>query len=342
MKKAGLFLLSFFFASVVFAAQIAVFDDFITPDDMLLDEDHLYIVEGPVIYIYSRENFKLLETFGQGGEGPREFKGAITVNVQDDYILVTSRRRVSFFTKDGDYLKEFNRVAGKLFKPLGKKGFAGHDLIGESGGKRFHTVNLYDLKFKKTRMIFKEEAIIPSARKSGWHLFAKTFSNSLVQDNKIFVVGRKDFVIEVYDFNGNSLYSIEAGYEKVRFTEEHKQNVLRLYKTRPTTKHDYEDYWKHALNFPDYFPAIRKFFSDGKHLYVRTYLQNDQGYEFFIFDFKGKLLKKVYLPMGKSNAKYAFPYMKDHAPFGFKDGNYYYLVENEESEEWNLHMMAIK
>jgi len=343
MKKIILFFLSICFTSLIFAAQLAAFKGHITPNDMLLDDNHLYIVEGPAISIYSLKDFKLLKSFGKKGEGPQEFKGAITVNVQEDYILVTSLRRVSFFTKLGEYIKEFNGVEGKLFKPLGEKGFVGHLLIGQKGAQRFHTINLYDSKFNKTKMFYKEEAIVPSSKKKGWHLFTKSFCRSLVQDNKIFTVGRRDFIIEVYDFNGKLLYCIKADYEKVKFTEEDKQKVLHLYKTRPSSRNDY-DYWKQAIVFPEYFPAIRNIFSDGKDIYVWTYLKKDNRnrFEFFIFNFKGKLLKKVYLPIAKSNARYAYPYMKDYAPYMFKDGNYYYLVENEEAEEWQLHMTEIK
>jgi len=133
MRRSILFILMVCLASIVFAGNAVILKDHISPGEILLDDNHLYIVESPAISIYSLKDFKLLKTFGKKGEGPQEFKGGITVDVQGDHILVNSLKRVSFFSKDGKYINEFNVVGGEQFRPLGKKGYVGHLLMGARG-----------------------------------------------------------------------------------------------------------------------------------------------------------------------------------------------------------------
>jgi hypothetical protein len=54
-----------------------------------------------------------------------------------------------------------------------------------------------------------------------------------------------------------------------------------------------------------------------------------------------KLLQKIFLPIAKNNAKFAFPYMRDSAPYTFNKGKLYQLIENEETEKFELHVTRI-
>lgn len=334
----------FCMACFTFAAETSAITGFIMPKQIQVDEKQIYIVEGPTISIYSLNDLKFIKKFGRRGAGPREFMGEIRIHVTADYIMVNSSKRVTFFTKNGEYIKEFTHLTGNLFEPLGNGHFIGHQLVMEESGKRFHTVNIYDSAFKQVKRIWQEESMAPSQKQKGWYLFSKSFCNSLVLNDRVYVVGRDDFVIDVFDLSGNKVHSIKQEPEKVKFTNLHKEKILELYRTRPSTKHEYEE-WKRILNFPDYFPPIRKIFTGGKRLYVRTYREIDGKSEFLIFDPKDTLLKKVYLPLAPAAAKFAYPYMRDNSPFAFRDGKLYQLVGTEdeltEKLEWQLHVSAI-
>jgi hypothetical protein len=56
--------------------------------------------------------------------------------------------------------------------------------------------------------------------------------------------------------------------------------------------------------------------------------------QWFIFDLKGKLLKKVQLPMKYQNAL-------KHFPYAIHDDKFYQVVENIEEEQWELHITPL-
>ncbi len=341
MKKLSFFLLLLLliFISCLFADKIAAFTGFLNPETIVMDSEQIYITEGARIFIYSMKDFKLITKFGREGEGPREFKGKPEIDVQQDTILVNSIARVSFFSKSGRYLKEVNNiVSGQRFKPLGNR-FVGYNFFVDKNGKHYSTINIYDSKFVKIKEVYRHESIVQAGK--GWKLFARTYLRPLVCDNKIIVSGEKEFIIYVFDGHGNRLFTINRKYKRVRFTEEHKKRVLHLYKTRPTTAPEY-DWWEKNIHFPDYFPAIRSISTADRKIYVRTYKEIENKSEFFVFETNGNLLKHIFLPIAKSSAKNAYPYIRDSSPYTFKNGNLYQLIENEDTETYELHVTGIK
>ena len=57
--------------------------------------------------------------------------------------------------------------------------------------------------------------------------------------------------------------------------------------------------------------------------------------ECFIFDFQGKFIERTFLPVKNMDAV-------DFSPLTIKNNKIYQLVENEESENWELHINGIK
>ncbi len=341
MKKSlFLFFLLLILTSRSFAVKIATFHAHLTPDTILVDDDQLYITEGSSVFIYSMKDFKLIKKFGRKGEGPEEFKGKPQLNVQGVHILVNSTAKVSFYTKSGIYIREVNNiVSGHTFQPL-KDGYVGYYSTVDKDGVRYSGIYIYDMKFARIKNVYKYKSIAQSERGKGWRLFAMTYITPLVCDNKIVVAGGVDFIIDVFDDKGEKLFAINREYKRVKFTEVHKEKILYLYKTRPSTAPDY-DWWEKNIYFPDYFPAIRKVYTADKKIYVRTYREKENKSEFFVFDVRGKLLKHVFLPIAESSAKNAYPYMQDSSPFTIKNGNLYQLILDEETEEWSLHVHEI-
>jgi hypothetical protein len=230
-------------------------------------------------------------------------------------------------------------VSGRDFCPLRNR-YVGYNTIVDKDGIRYSAINIYDSAFAMTKSVFRYESIAQSQKGRGWLLFSKTYIKPLVCDNKIVVAGGIDFVIDLFDERGNKLYAINRKYPRIRFTDAHREKVLNLYKIRPSTAPDYE-WWRKNIHFPNFFPAIRTLYAADKKLYVRTYLEENGRSEFLIFDLRGKLLKKVFLPIARSSAKNAYPYLYDSSPFTIKNGNLYQLILDEETEEWSLHVRPI-
>ncbi len=127
----------------------------------------------------------------------------------------------------------------------------------------------------------------------------------------------------------------------MKFTKEHAGKVLDHYRTRPSTRNEY-DWWEKNIHFPDYFPAIRKIFMADNQIYVRTYKERENQQEFFIFAADGKLHRQVFLPIAGSTTKYAYPYMQDSAPFAIKNGKLFQLITDDDNERCELHVSRVE
>lgn len=329
----------FLFASAVYAVKLAALPGHLAPNALAVGDDYFYITENSSIYIYSMKDFKLVKKFGKKGEGPREFKGMPTLTLCADQLMVNSTGKVSFYTINGTYLKEFNNiVSGHTFNQLGSR-FIGRKSLPDKNGQLWATVNIYDSSFNKVKEVYRQKSITKIGK--GWQLFSRTYFKYVVCDKKILIAGDKAFVIKIYDYNGNPLPSIKRNYQRVKFTEEHARKILEHYRTRPGTRDDY-GWWKKNIHFPDYFPAIRDIFKADNLIYVRTYKEKESNHEFFIFTVDGKLYRKVFLPISASKAKLAYPFMRDSAPFAIKNGKLFQLIMNDDEEECELHVSRVE
>ncbi len=91
------------------------------------------------------------------------------------------------------------------------------------------------------------------------------------------------------------------------------------------------------IYFPEYLPVIRNILVIDKEIYVQTYKTKERLSEFFILDLNGSVLKTVFLPAAKWERKLR---PTPAVTYAFKDNKYYYLEENMDKEEWELHMVT--
>jgi hypothetical protein len=316
--------------------QAAVLPELQKPGTIVVDKDQIFINDGATVYIYSSKDFKLQTKFGERGEGPGEFKthpnihrGGVGLSIHPDYILASSITRVTFFTRGGKYLRDVSTrsILGQ-FTPLGEK-FVGTGIAQDSSGD-YYTANIYNENFEKEKEVFREKGI---GRKKKLNAVAMLkFPQLYVCDNKIFV-NSDDGVIHVFDPAGEKRSTIELGMEKVKVTSERKKRYDDFYKTDMRFKPRYEDL-KQIAAYPEYFPAIRNYLAVDKKIYVVTYREQDKKKELLILDLEGNLLKKTFVPLKEMNVLELFPYT-------IHKGTIYQLVENPESEEWELHTLEI-
>ena len=326
MKYFAIGFLLLVFTNYVFAAKTTVvpLSTVLQPHAMSVDKNHLYICENAHVSIYSLKDFQLIKRFGKKGEGPEEFKSAVTVNCQTDRLIINSVGKVSFFTKEGDYISEV-KVSPQVFF-----GFLPIDdgfVAAESFPGRNFKVNLYNTSLEKEKTFFEDN----NPRKFG-SILDKTYIVK-VSGKKIFIVATNDFIIDVFYKNGKKLLSIRQNYKLLEFTKEHERGFLESYKNNPVTREFYENFKKIA-KFPGSFPAIDDLFvTDGK-VYVQTYKVVDNNTEFYIFEESGKFLRTVFLPVVEK--------FFDQAVFNINNGKLYLLVENESEEDWEIHITEIE
>ena len=344
MKKTGIVMVLFALLtgsiSTVSAAKVFLLKEIDRPDTLSVDEDNVYITQGAEVYIYPNTDFKLKKKFGKRGEGPGEFKtdpgyhqGGIYLNVQGDRIYVTSIGKVSIITKDGTNEKEIKSISGEDFLPFNDK-FVGCEFtpVSQQNKKAYKALCLYDSQMKKV----KEIAMIPHSvqRGKGFMIYSGKYIFKTYQ-GKLFINKGKEFIIDVYDQNGNKLHSITREYKKIKITDIHKKRVLGFYKTYRNTKNIFE-YIKSIIKFPEYFPPVRNILLDQEKMYVATYNHRGTEVEFIVFDLKGKFLEEVFIDI-KGEAPLNFTYL-----YTIFNGETYQLIENAEEEQWEMHITPIK
>ncbi len=324
MKIKILQVILFLVLSIGISARVVPLPEVMRPHDISVDSDQLYICEHEEISIYSLKDFKRVKKFGKKGEGPQEFKSVVHVNCQSDQLVVESIGKLSFYTKAGEFLDEIKNPS------LFRRGFApiGNQYVAQEfnyGGK--NKVLICNPKLKKIKEIYTEE----KARKIG-SLFDVTLRFKVYKD-KVYIAYGKNFLIRVFDITGKELISITKEYKLLAFTREHANQFLEAYRKSPVTKEFYENF-KKIVQFSDYFPAIDDFFVADGSLYVQSHKVVDNKSEFLIFTESGKFLKTVFLP--GVDKDFMTPSM-----FDIRNGKLYNLVENEDTEEWELHITEI-
>jgi hypothetical protein len=308
--------------------KVAVIGEVLKPATISVDDTQFYVTEGALIFIYSLKDYTLVKKFGKEGQGPQEFAVVpqlpIALNVNHKNIIVNSLFKISYFTKNGSFIKEIKTKATRsfIFVPL-KEGFVGMSQIFPEGVV-YNIVNIFDAELNRGVEIARMKVGNPEKKIV---LLKQTLAYQ-THDNKIFVTGEKGFVINVFDHTGEKLYSITQEYERIKFAPKFEKEIREAFKKQDALQYEY---LKNKLEFPDYFPPISSFFIDNNKVYAGTYNLQGDTLEFYIFSLKGKLLKKQFVTFSFIEGSLQ-PY-----PLTMKNGKLYQLIENEE-EEWELHV----
>ena len=334
MKKILFIVLVFFVSQLGYSELKIKFPDLNKPNRIMVDNDRLYVVETPHIFIYSLEDNRLIKKFGRAGEGPQEFMGNINLLPYPDHIIVNSRGKITYWSKNGDFIKEVKCPFSGGVEPC-------EDTFVGSGQKRgnakkpisYQTIDVYDSKFNKLREVDRKET--PFQPNRGLLFYSQPYYFYIQDNKKIVVMGHDGLVLNVFDKNGKKLYTIHQDVERKKVSEADRQKVRKYFLNHPNPQiRAIYPANKHMLKFADYFPAILGFQAFDQYLYVWTYELKNGKTEFYIFDSLGKLVKKVYLPLQRINIERFYP-------FFICNNTFYHLVENEEDEVWELHTFPI-
>jgi hypothetical protein len=335
MKKIILMIILLILAILVLGARVVPLPGLLKPYQVKVDESKIYIVEGATICIYSLKDFSFLKKFGKKGEGPQEFiippPGGVEIVVQPDFLLVSSLGKLSYLTKEGQFKKEIKVTAFMQsgFFPIGKS-FVGIGMKQEEN-IIYNTINIFDTDLKKGNEVIRFKSPLQPGKVD----FVTASRRPLLStfESKIFY-GREEGEIYVFDATGKKISTISHKYEKVKLSDEHKKRYIDFFKTDPRFKQGWERF-RDRVQFPGYFPVIRDLtVSDGK-IYVLTYKEKEKKREFYLSGIDGKQLKKIMLPLPEMNPLELYPYT-------IRNNTLYQIIENDDSEEWELHITKIE
>ncbi len=332
MKRVYLSLFLLLVSGLIFAGRVIPLPDLLKPQRIYIDREQLFVTEGAAIYIYSLKDFKLQKKFGKRGEGPGEFKESgegIRLAFTPANIIVISIGRLSYFTRDGQLMKETTVANPRrfAFQELGS-GFVGKEFLREKKGI-FFAVNLYDRNLKKGREIYRyKHPFFPRNRPID--PVSPRISTYYVYRGKIFY-DDEEGTIHVLDSSGKELYSIRHKYERVKIEDIHKERYVMFWKTDLRPEYDA---FKDRLKFPAAFPPIRNFHIAADKIYVITHTEKNNRCKMLLFALDGKLLKEVFVPLVDINM--LIPDLYNY--YTIHQDKLYILRDNPDTEEWELHI----
>jgi hypothetical protein len=359
-KMMFLVVLSLLMVSFVFAAHPGILEEVLVPEMIQVSGDELYVLEGATIYVYSLKDLKLLRKFGQKGEGPGELKIMAafqnSLTVYPGYVFVQGFDKVIFFTKQGKLIREQRFNMKTKILPLKEKFAIKTFPFEDENGKTYWAIKLCDSEMKEIKELYRQEFPIQFQKAENAIPMIPDALNFWVYDDKIFVEeSPKGFLIEVFDSNGKKLYQIEKKHEKMKVPEEYKKIVenhlkedflhkkVNLFVPFHIMEAGWDGFKKWAtLIYPDYLPPMRDIFVDSNKIYIQTFNRRNNKQEYIIMDLKGNIIKKVYLPVVQPST-----FASEMVGLGLKfyaidKERFVYLVENEEEEEWEVHIETIK
>ncbi len=328
-------------SNLLFCEIVGVLPELLKPDMITVSGNRLYSIEGAKIYIYSLNDVKLIKRFGRVGEGPGEMAaGDIDSNelsVYSNNIVVRDGKKCLYFSMDGKYIKEKKM----LWPPSGllylNSNFIGVKHLNDTmkNGRYDITLNIFDKDMKIIKELYRQNFLLQVDKKNN---MIPDSINYCIYKDKIYVEkSLKGFMIEIYDFKGNSLYTIKKEIKKNKITKEYINKTIKRYKNDPIAKLLGVKKFEKKMYFPKYFPRIKNIMVNEDRIYVKTFKTKKDKEEYIIMELDGKIIKKVFLP--ETIKPKLVDLMKGNCGtfYFFKDNKFYYLKENE-NEKWELHV----
>jgi len=334
VKKFILIMFLFFSLLFILYGKIVSIPDLVNPNSIFIDKNNMYITEGTSIYIYSLKDFKLLKKFGEKGQGPGEFITLPGIDMRlyilNNHLFINSISKVSIFTKKGIFVKEIRtKKRDADFQPMGKI-FVGSSVIMKDK-VQYQTINIYNANFKKIKEMFRQKAPFQhNSLITGFNPLIQLTSQFYSMYGRIFISDNNG-IIHVFEATGEEIFLIKYNFEKLKVTNNHKEEVYNYYKNHPGTKMIFEAI-KTKIKFPKYFPYIRSYKVNDNRIYVLPYAKKNGMNCLYIFNMKGKLVKKVSVKIRENNILELYP-------FFIKGRKLFQLVESE--EKWELHIKSI-
>jgi hypothetical protein len=320
------------------AKKVTVLNELLNPDSMTIDDSNIYITQEAEVYIYDAKTFEFKKKFGKKGQGPMEIPPfpfpmsgipLMKINPLQDKLFIGAMGKILYFTKKGEFIKESKYPIQKIqtfvnLFPLGS------DMLCQwtvrENMEFFISASIVDQTFQLKKELKRKKVALHGGK-------LDLFSGSMIFEaykGKIFVAG-DDFFIDVFDQNGKLQKQIKHKHEPIKFNDDMRKQFDESLKFMFKS---FYDQFKIMLYYPDYLPIIFQLQFSDPNLYVFTWNHQGDNRELFIFKLDGTFVKQTSMPL--KMVKFIIPY-----PFDVKDKTLFQLVDNEDTEEWELHQNTI-
>jgi len=320
------------------AEKMPVLKELLNPDSMTIDGSNIYITQEAEVFIYDAKTFEFKKKFGKKGPGPEEIPPfpfplsgvpLMKISPLQDKLFISAMGKILYFTKQGEFISESKFPIQKIqsylnFFPLGS------DMVCQITVREkeefFITAGIVDQTFQQKKELKRKKVDLHGGKMD-------LFSGSITFEpykGRIYVAG-DDFSIDVFDQNGKLLNQIKHKHEPIKFNDDMKKQFDETLKSMFKS---FYDQFKLRIYYPDYLPIIFNLQFSDPYLYVFTWNIQGDNRELFVFNLDGTLVKQTNIPL--KMVKFLLPY-----PFDIKDKTLFQLVDNEDTEEWELRRIPV-
>lgn len=260
-------------------------------------DGNMYILDeqaGNIKIFDSSGNFQ--KAIGRKGQGPGEFGLPISLFLtRQSQIIVNDmgQRKIQFFDKEGNYLKEFSIAEKFLF--FGPMVTASGDLIASQTIPQENPVTVLE-KFNPGFEPTLTYASIPLDTPPVVNIFvARSLTSlrwTLTYDDEIIWGDIKNPEYEIYFLrvDGTLKKTIKRDYDPIPITADDRDRLMEeTFGDNPA-----RDQWD--VRFPENYPPFSGFsFDDSGHLFVERYEKekNENGNQYDIFDAEGRYIAQT-------------------------------------------------
>jgi len=220
---------------------------------------------------------RFLRKFGRSGQGPGEYQNPGRLRVLDSGELAFydgGGDKFLYFNAEGAFLREVRNTSKiAIFGPNGALCLDGAGYLFEEmdfdpakAGMEYH-LTLTGMDFHKTARLGESISKENPLKANRYNLF-DGYIKYAVLGGRIYAAsqGAPQFEINLYNFQGRWLRSIQKEWRKVRIPQSYKDAILGASKGSLGTMLKDKGY------FPDFYPAIKELYVDGRgRLLVETY-----------------------------------------------------------------------
>jgi hypothetical protein len=318
------------FGVLLKAENVHTLPEIMKPNIIAVNENKLYISDQYSIIVYSLVDFSVLHRVGGKGEGPLEFSFLPFLNFFDGKLWVKSGGKIMIFSKEMKLIKEM-RVPISLMRiyPFGDNYILDHNEYEKNSST--YAISIYDKEFNKVKTLCRGEKKLFERKKENEPivLVSPILRFQCWGDKAYIADGRKGFHIDIYDLAGNKIKEIKKSMKRVKTGESQKRNrINEVMRARAAVRNWHRI--KNKIQFPEYLPLMRDIHAADKKLFIKTWGMKGGREEYVVFDLNGNEITTVYLST-------ALMYY-----YSIYNNTFFYIKENEEMEEWELHWEKIK
>jgi len=320
--------------------KLATLPEVEKPGIILVKNGKLFIGDSTVkLHFYSMKDFRYVKQITSKGEGPGELKNPPLFTIHPNYIFLFSSKKCAYFTRDGDYDREFiiKNIRFNEVYPVKENFVALKPGMNKRNDSSYSDISIYT-RTKDNEFEFQKEVYYlerPPDKISGGkrdYLVIRDYLGIIVQEDKIYIGdSSRGLFAAVFDADGREIHRVNLWkMDKIKISEEYKKYFMERIKRNSSYNIVKSMY---NIIIPEYFPGFYRFAVDNGKVYFLTYLKKDDKREIIIADFKGSPPKRAYVPWVDNDA---------YINFSIENDKFYYIAENDEEEVWELHMVEIK